>query len=55
LSLLAKTNPVFTFENQPIPRTAQARLPRAHQLNSIFAIFRVSDHGRPLVLKGRCL
>lgn len=31
------------------------RLARVHQLNSIFAIFRVSDHDKPLVLKGRCL
>jgi hypothetical protein len=30
-------------------------LARVHQLNSIFAIFRVSDHDNPLVLKGRCL
>jgi Kef-type K+ transport system membrane component KefB len=28
---------------------------RVHQLNSIFAIFRVSDHDKALVLKSRCL
>jgi len=28
---------------------------RVHQLNSIFAIFRVSDHDNALVLKSRCL
>lgn len=33
----------------------EALLTRVHQLNSIFAIFRVSDHDNPLVLKGRCL
>ena len=30
-------------------------LARVHQLNSIFAIFRVSDHDKALVLKSRCL
>ena len=30
-------------------------LTRVHQLNSIFAIFRVSDHDKALVLKSRCL
>jgi hypothetical protein len=32
-----------------------SRLARVHQLNSIFAIFRVSDHDNALVLKSRCL
>jgi hypothetical protein len=36
-------------------RLARRELARVHQLNSIFAIFRVSDHDKPLVLKGRCL
>jgi hypothetical protein len=31
------------------------KLARVHQLNSIFAIFRVSDHDKALVLKSRCL
>jgi hypothetical protein len=31
------------------------KLTRVHQLNSIFAIFRVSDHDKALVLKSRCL
>jgi hypothetical protein len=30
-------------------------LARVYQLNSIFAIFRVSDHDKALVLKSRCL
>jgi phosphate transport system protein len=36
-------------------RDVAAALARVHQPNSIFAIFRVSDHDNPLVLKGRCL
>ena len=36
-------------------RTVPSSLTRVHQLNSIFAIFRVSGHDKPLVLKSRCL
>jgi hypothetical protein len=33
----------------------EARLARLHQLSSFLRFFRVSDHDKPLVLKGRCL
>jgi hypothetical protein len=44
---------VSTFP--PPARAHPVQLARVHQLNSIFAIFRVSDHDKALVLKSRCL